>query len=63
MLGWRQADLEAASKVGALTIRQFETGQHIPKESSLLLLRLAFEKAGIVFQDGDGGREGINWRQ
>ena len=61
-LNWRQADLAAASRVNAVTIRLFETGQHTPKDASLMLLRMAFEKAGVVFLEGDAGREGISWR-
>lgn len=60
VLGWHQSDLAKASKVGAVTIRLFETGKHTPKESSLTLLRMAFEKAGIVF-GADGDRDSLSW--
>lgn len=60
-LGWEQQDLAREAKVSDQTIRGFEKGRHTPKDSTLLLLRIAFERHGIVFLDSDDGREGVRW--
>ncbi|HEY9567682.1 MAG TPA: helix-turn-helix transcriptional regulator [Thalassobaculum sp.] len=62
VLGWEQKDLARESLVSDQTIRRFEKDQHTPKPATLLLLRLAFERAGITFLDtDDDGVEGARW--
>ncbi|WP_348629911.1 helix-turn-helix domain-containing protein [Mesorhizobium sp. M7D.F.Ca.US.004.03.1.1] len=59
MLGWSQQALANASRVGVVTIRQFEIGASTPRNATVQVLRLALEAAGVVFvADGeqvDGG--------
>jgi transcriptional regulator with XRE-family HTH domain len=52
-LNWTQNQLADASYVGIITIRNFELGKSQPNKSTLHLLRLALEAAGVVFTNGD----------
>lgn len=67
-LAWRQSDLARESGVGVVTIRNFELGRTMPTKGTLVLLRMAFETAGMEFIDPEPSavdasrREGINWR-
>jgi DNA-binding XRE family transcriptional regulator len=54
LLDWTQDDLAREAGVSALTIRNFEGGRTTPNPATMIVLRLAFEKAGIEFLDGDG---------
>ncbi len=55
-LQWGVRDLAARSKVGVTTINRFETGQSKPVNSTLAILRLTLEAAGVAFLDADGVR-------
>jgi transcriptional regulator with XRE-family HTH domain len=52
-LGWGVRDLAKHAHVGTNTVSRFESGKAVHM-SSLTLMRLAFEKAGVRFLD-DGG--------
>lgn len=59
MLGMTQNDLAEASSVSARTIIEFEKGKRLPHNSTLRLLRLTFEEAGITFINDDGQGQGL----
>lgn len=54
LLQWRQEDLANRAEVGVVTIRNFEKEKSATLKGSLLLIRNAFEAAGVEFVD-DGG--------
>jgi len=54
LLGWSQADLSGAAAVNKRTILDFESGARQPYGRTLLDLREAMERAGVVFlADGE----------
>lgn len=53
LLGWTQKDLETATSLHVVTIRNFENGREM-RESNQKLLRMAFEKAGVILLDANG---------
>ena len=64
LLRWRAEDLARESSVGVATIRRAELAEH---ETSMnapndIAIRRAFEAAGIVFIEENGGGEGV-WRK
>ncbi len=65
LLGWRQADLAAASGVPEPTVNAFEakpeTGRMIAANARLLVT--AFEAAGIEFIPENGGGAGLRMRK
>jgi transcriptional regulator with XRE-family HTH domain len=63
LLGWSQRDLAAKSKAGIVTIQNFETAKTEPVAGTLLLLRQAFERAGIIFIPKDGGGVGVRLKR
>jgi len=50
-LGWGVRDLAAHAHVGTNTVARFESGKPA-NASTLLLIRQAFEAAGVRFTDG-----------
>ena len=52
LLDWTQGRLSEVTGLSAVTIRAFEAGRDA-RESNRRLLRLAFEREGIEFLDGD----------
>jgi transcriptional regulator with XRE-family HTH domain len=52
-LQWKQADLAEEAGVSVMAIRNFEAGRTYPMRATLVVLQLAFERAGIEFIDGD----------
>ena len=63
LLEWRQQDLARETKISAVTIAKFEKRRVRLKDSTALLFRLAFERAGIDFIDPDGGGPGVRLRE
>ena len=63
LLGWSQADLAKAAKVGRATIADFESGRRAPYARTTDLLRAALEAAGIAFIAEDGGGAGVRLRK
>jgi predicted transcriptional regulator len=59
LLDWGQQELADRAAVGVVTVRQFEAGGHEPRRSTLQVMRLAFEAAGVVFIDANGGGPGV----
>ncbi len=51
LLDWTRADLAAKAGVALLTIQMFERGASDPRQSTLLALRSALSKEGVMFLD------------
>ena len=62
LLGWKQDDLAERSSIGLNTIRRFETEKSSPHKSTLIVLQLAFENAGVEFLTRDGQGVGVQFR-
>ncbi len=60
LIGWSQAELADASKVGRATIADFESGKREPYERTLDDLRAALEAAGVEFTNG--GQPGVRMK-
>jgi len=54
LLDWTQKDLAEKSRIGIVTIRQFEGGKTEPMHATMVVLQQAFEAAGVEFLDRDG---------
>jgi predicted transcriptional regulator len=63
LLDWSQQLLADHAGVGIVTVRQVEAGLTAPRRSTLEVIRLAFEKAGIEFIDENGGGPGVRLRK
>jgi transcriptional regulator with XRE-family HTH domain len=63
LVDWTQQDLAEAARIGVATIRQFEGGATEPRQATLIVLRQAFESAGVEFIDENGGGPGLRLRQ
>lgn len=63
LLDWSQQELADRAKVGIVTVRQLEAGQHEPRRSTLDVVRRALEGAGVVFIDENGGGAGVRLRK
>lgn len=51
LLNWTQGQMAKASGVSEVTIRNFEGEKSAPQHATLVVLRQAFEAAGIQFLD------------
>ncbi len=49
LLGWSQKDLAAASSVSLRAVAKIELEQVTPRKETLLAIKCAFEKEGVVF--------------
>ena len=56
LLDWTQKDLAEKSRIGIVTIRQFEGGKTEPMHATMVVLKRAFEAAGVEFLAQDGVR-------
>ena len=56
LLDWTQKDLAEKSRIGIVTIRQFEGGKTVPMHATMVVLKQAFEAAGVEFLAQDGVR-------
>lgn len=63
LLGWTQADLASAAKVGVVTVRQFEGGNAEPRNATLTVLTSALEAAGVIFIEENGEGPGVRMRK
>ncbi|MCJ2136387.1 helix-turn-helix transcriptional regulator [Methylobacterium sp. J-026] len=61
LLNWTQDDLSKATGLSSVTIRAFEKGGEM-RESNRNLLRLSFEKAGLILIDADREGAGVRFR-
>jgi transcriptional regulator with XRE-family HTH domain len=53
LLNWTQQELADAAHIGVATVRLFESEATMTRESTLVLLRRAFESAGVELTNGD----------
>ena len=53
-LGWSAEQLGEHASVGLSTVQRFELGGSRPTRGTLLLIRQAFEAAGVVFIEDHG---------
>jgi len=63
LLDWSQQELANEAAVGIVTVRQLEAAVHSPRRSTLNVIRLAFEKAGVEFIDENGGGPGVRLKK
>jgi transcriptional regulator with XRE-family HTH domain len=63
LLDWSQQDLASQAGIGIVTVRQIEAGVNEPRRATLVVVRQAFEKAGIEFIDENGGGPGVRLRK
>ncbi|MCA1437652.1 helix-turn-helix transcriptional regulator [Bradyrhizobium sp. BRP20] len=59
LLDWSQQDLADRARIGIVTVRQLEAGIHEPRRSTLQVVRMAFEAAGVQFIEENGGGPGV----
>ncbi len=52
-LGWTVRDLAKHAKVTPNTVSRFESGKSSPNASTLAVIKLAFETAGVEFINGE----------
>jgi transcriptional regulator with XRE-family HTH domain len=57
LLGWTQPVLAAHSGVSGNTVSTFERGRR-PRESTVMTIRRALERAGVEFPEGEPVRMG-----
>ena len=62
LLDWTQTQLAEATGLSSVTIRSFEGGRDA-RDSNRTLLRLALEKAGVVFIEQNGDGPGVRLRK
>ncbi len=62
LLGWTQYDLADRAGVGVVTVHQFESGINRPRRATGEVIQRAFEDAGVVFIDENGGGPGLRLR-
>ena len=63
LLGWSQQQLAAEAGVGTVAIHQLENGTSQPRRATLDVVKRAFEAAGVVFIDENGGGAGVRLRK
>ena|SRR5271155_2196834 len=63
LLGWSQQELARRARVGIVTVHQLETGLSQPRRATLDVIRRAFEAAGVMFIDENGGGSGLRLRK
>lgn len=60
LLDWTRADLAERSNVSLMTIQMFEQGASDPRQSTLIALRSALSKAGVIFlEEADAHGPGV----
>jgi len=59
LLDWSQQDLAGHAGIGIVTVRQVEAGSTSPRRATLIVLKQAFERAGVEFIDENGGGAGV----
>ena len=58
LLGWKQAELAAASGISEISIKNIERGATDPRASTLKAIEDAFGQAGVIFMDPGVERSG-----
>jgi transcriptional regulator with XRE-family HTH domain len=63
LLDWSPQDLASQAGIGIVTVRQVEAGSTKPRPATLIVLKQAFERAGVEFIDENGGGPGVRLRK
>jgi len=63
LLDWSQQELADRAGLGIVTIRQIEADITDPRRATLVVLKQAFERAGVEFIDENGGGAGVRIRK
>lgn len=63
LLDWTQQDLADAARIGVATVRVFEGEGADARQATVAVLKRAFETAGVVFIDDNGGGPGVRLRK
>jgi transcriptional regulator with XRE-family HTH domain len=63
LLDWSQQYLAGQAGVGIVTVRQVEAGVAQPRHATLVVIKQAFETAGVEFIDENGGGPGVRLRK
>lgn len=63
LLDWTQQQLADAAHIGVATVRVFEAERAAPRQATLIVIRRAFESAGVEFIDENGGGPGVRLRK
>jgi transcriptional regulator with XRE-family HTH domain len=63
MLGWGREQLSRAAGVAPRTLVDFERGARQPYDRTLVDIRTALERAGVIFLDGNGDGPGVRLRK
>lgn len=63
LINWTRDDLAGSARVSRRTIIDFERGARNPQNSTLTVLRSAFENAGIIFIEEDEQGPGVRLRK
>jgi transcriptional regulator with XRE-family HTH domain len=61
-LRWSLKDLAGRARVSHVTINRFEQGVSASNQSTLTMLRQAFEAGGVEFSPENGGGVGVRLR-
>ncbi len=59
LLDWTQQQLADTARVGVATVRLFESEAAETRHATLVVIRRAFELAGVEFIDENGGGPGV----
>lgn len=62
MVDMTRRELASAASITPRTITDFEIGARQPRASTLRLIQIALEEAGIEFIPGNGGGPGVRLR-
>jgi DNA-binding transcriptional regulator YiaG len=63
LLGMTQSHLARAANLGLSTVVDFEKERRVVSDEASSAIRLALQRAGIEFTDGNGGGEGLRLRK
>jgi DNA-binding XRE family transcriptional regulator len=63
MLGWGRDQLSQAASVAPRTLVDFERGARQPYGRTLIDIKTALERAGIIFLDGNGDGPGVRLKK
>lgn len=64
LIGWTQEELAAEAGVSVDSVKRAERSTSDPRSSTLEAIRLAVEKAGVIFLEaGDDGGSGVRFKR
>jgi transcriptional regulator with XRE-family HTH domain len=63
LLAWTQQNLASEAGIGIVTVHQLEAGLSQPRHATLEVIQRAFESAGVIFIEENGGGSGVRLRK